>query len=122
MKNIFFSIVLVLTISFGCKEETEPILICDTLDPVADLPWLNIMTNELNDSYYGVYFAIATTEYEDQTVFILTNCCPNCNSLTPVFTCTGDQLGYLSADSGINPAILDDAQVIWKGDLYACGS
>jgi hypothetical protein len=122
MKKFIVLMLLVFSVSFGCKEDEEPILICGTIDPVADLPWLNTLTDELNDSYFGVYYSISKTTYEGNDVFVLRNCCPNCNSVIPVFSCTGDQLGILSANAGINPAILDYAVVIWKGDLYACTS
>jgi hypothetical protein len=122
MKKFIVLMLLVFSVSFGCKEDEEPILICGTIDPVVDLPWLNTLTNELNDSYFGVYYSISKTTYEGNDVFVLRNCCPNCNSVIPVFSCTGDQLGILSANAGINPAILDNAVVIWKGDLYACTS
>jgi hypothetical protein len=120
MKKITVPLLLVLAVSFGCKETEEPVLICGKIDPVADLPRLNTLTNELNDSYFGVYYSISETTYEGNDVFVLRNCCPNCNSVIPVYSCTGNQLGVLSANAGINPAILDHAVVIWKGDLYAC--
>jgi len=120
MRRILLSMILLSAISFSCKEEEDPQLVCGKLDPVAELPWLNTLTNELNDSYFGVYYSISTSIYEGETVFILRNCCPNCNSVTPVYSCNGTQLGILSANAGINPAILDQAKIIWKGDLYVC--
>jgi hypothetical protein len=122
MKKLLLSFLFLIVFTFGCKEDEEPALICGTTDPVADLPWLNTLTNELNDSYFGVYYSISKTTFEGNDVFVLRNCCPNCNSVIPVYSCTGDQLGILSANSGINPAIMDNAVVIWKGDLYACTS
>jgi hypothetical protein len=122
VKKLLLSLLFLIVFSFGCKEDEDPTLICGTIDPVADLTWLNTLTNELNDSYFGVYYSISKTTYEGNDVFVLRNCCPNCNSVIPVYSCTGDQLGILSANAGINPAILDNAVVIWKGDLYACTS
>lgn len=120
MKKLMILILLIVSVSIACKEDEEPILICGTIDPVADLPWLTTLTKELNDSYFGVYISIAKTTYEGNDVFVLRNCCPNCNSVIPVYSCSGDQIGILSANTGINPSILDNAEVIWKGDLYVC--
>jgi hypothetical protein len=38
--------------------------------------------------------------------------------MIPVYSCTGDQLGILAANTGINAAILDHEVMIWKFDLY----
>ncbi len=122
MKKILLPLAILIAISFGCKEEEDPILICGTTDPIADLPWLNILTNELDDSYFGVYYSVAATTYDGNDVFVIRNCCPNCNSIIPVYSCSGDKLGVLSADAGINPAILDNAKIIWKGTGYTCSN
>jgi hypothetical protein len=117
-EKITVLLLLVLAVSFGCKETEKPVLICGMIDPVADLPWLNTLTNEFNDSYFGVYYSISKTTYEGNDAFTLRNCCPNCNSMIPVYSCTGDQLGILAANTGINPAILNHEVMIWKFDLY----
>jgi hypothetical protein len=120
IKKLLSSIFLIFIFCLGCKEEEAPELICGKSDPVADLPWLKTLTSELNASYFGVYYSIAKTTYKGQTVLVLRNCCPNCSTLIPVYSCSGEKLGVLSANSGINPAILDNAVIIWKGDFYAC--
>ncbi len=121
MKNLTFLLLLSLVLSFGCKEDEEPALVCGTADPVANLPWLNTFAKELNDSYYGVYFYVTAGTYQDQQVFLIKNCCPNCNTITLVYACGGEVLGSLGRDGvGIDATEIKDEVIIWRGTGFAC--
>ncbi|MFC3881344.1 hypothetical protein ACFOSV_14215 [Algoriphagus namhaensis] len=120
MKNTCFLILFFCLIFSACKEEEQPRLICGVTDPVASLDWLSLFTNEIDESYYGVYYYISHTQLDGQDVFVVQDCCPNCFNIPVVYACDGESLGFLSADAGINPAILDESTIIWKGTGFSC--
>ncbi len=121
MKKSLLSLVILMIICFSCKEEEEPILYCGVVDPAQNLTWLNQLTNELDESYLGIYFYVSAAIYENNRVFLVENCCPFCNSVTLVYNCKGEILGALGKDgAGIEPTEVTDKVIVWRGTDFAC--
>lgn len=112
---------LILAIGFSaCSDDSEPLQACKTDNVLVDLPWLAELIEEQEQSFIGQnYSFISTGKYKLKTVFILQNCCPNCNSVSPVYDCSGEKLGFL----GSNDIEIDKVQkyeVIWKSSENSC--
>jgi len=121
MKKSLLSILVLILLSIGCKENEDPITYCGVENPSENLTWLSQLTNELDDSYFGVYFYVTAGTYQGQTVFLSKNCCPNCNSVALVYSCEGEFLGVLGrGGTGIEPTEVKDEVVIWRGTGMVC--
>lgn len=123
MKKLILPICFLLLTLSACKDEVDPILICGVISPAEELTWLNEIVEELNESYLGPYFYVTAGSYQGQSVFLIENCCPNCNSVVPVYNCEGESLGILGFDgAGIEPSSIKDKMVIWRGDGNLCSN
>jgi len=122
-KVILFACTITLLSLFSCGDENpEPLLICGVSDPVLQLTWLNELTAELDESYFNQYFYVSSGKYQGEDVFIVKNCCPNCNSVESVYSCEGSVIGFLAFDGvSIDPSEISDEQVIWRGFNFQCG-
>lgn len=60
------------------------------------------------------YFYIASGRYKNQRVFVFSDCCPNCGTISEVKDCSGNLLGRLEADIPANE--IQDFAVIYGGD------
>ncbi|MHA7131385.1 hypothetical protein [Algoriphagus namhaensis] len=123
VKKILPLLVLLALASFSCgRENIDPILVCAAADPVLELDWLNTLTSELDDSVISTYYYITAAVYQNQEVFILKNCCPNCNAVELVYTCSGETIGFLARDGvSIDPSEISEETVIWRGFNFSCG-
>jgi hypothetical protein len=91
MKSASLILILLLVSLISCKEDKVN-KNCNVDDPVNELRWLKAMTEELNSSTFSKYNYILQGDYNGGTVFIVTNCCPMCNSIPVVYDCDGDRL------------------------------
>lgn len=115
-------LLLAFAMSFSaCSEdEVAPLQACDTQNVLMDLPWLAELIEEQEQSFVGQnYSFIATGKFNQRRVFILQNCCPNCASIFPIYTCEGDVLGTLGS-GGIEFDSIDNYEVIWKSSENSC--
>lgn len=114
---IFFLTVL---LALSCSE--NEVNNCGS-DSVEDIKWLK---NEIEDNGYdqpnGTYdILIYKTNYLLMPVFILTICCPSCNTIPPqVKNCNGKTIGQLGVD--VDYTILDNAKIIWRTHNGVCGN
>lgn len=121
MKKLILPFVLLISLSFSCQEETIPSTACQIENPVQELDWLNVIIEDLESSSLTVYMYISQAKIETKTVFLVQNCCPFCNTVTPVYDCEGVLLGNLgSGEKGINQADLKNSKVIWKAENFSC--
>lgn len=111
----------ILLINFGCKEEEKPMVFCGVENPAENLSWLKAITEELNESYLGPFFYVTSGTYQDQQVFLVENCCPDCNTVTLVYACGGENIGILGFDgAGIEPSEVKDQVIVWRGEGNLC--
>lgn len=122
MKNTLFFFLIIIFLFSACSDDSEPLQACKTENVLEDLPWLNDVIEEQEQSFIGRnYSFISTGQYKLKTVFILQNCCPNCSSLPPsVYDCSGNILGYLGSE-GIEFDKVKNYEVIWKSSENSCG-
>ncbi len=104
-----------------CKEDDspKPKNTCSVEDPVHDLPWLAAEVEEMQNSSLAEYWYITQAQYGAETVFIYGNCCPFCNTMTPVFNCSGEQLGTVG-DGTFEMDNFKNEAVIWAPDDSHC--
>lgn len=65
------------------------------------------------------YFYIKQGTYQDQTVFLILNCCPFCDTTIPVLNCQGEVLWYTPMDLEKTSQI-SDLKVVWKAEGSQC--
>jgi hypothetical protein len=89
------------------------------VDPAEELPWLRDMIDDYETTPVETtqYIYIVQGTYKKQTVFIHMNCCPYCDSVTPVLNCQGELLFYYS---DARSAEIAHKKVIWKPSDCAC--
>lgn len=106
-------------IFFSCQKDELPVLVCGVEDPVEDLDWLNEQIRELEGSDFGAFQYFTQAKSGNQDIFILKNCCSNCNSVYPIYDCQGNELGSVG-DSRFPMSAISDEKVIWKSSNSLC--
>jgi len=103
---LFFSACLLLS----CEKSNS---LCGGKDPMNDLPWLGqeiARLGSLNQCYN-----VSRSTYEKQTVFIISNCEPNINSVPLLYNCDGNVLNLSVADYQ-NLKFTGSIELIWKSN------
>lgn len=125
MKKIVFILILSFFI-FGCNddEESNTKSACGVENPVLDLTWLkNEIEQRENDQIEETidwqYHYIMQVAFEKQDVFIYGNCDPLLNSVSPVYNCSGEALGFIG-DENFPTDLFSTANIIWKGQGNQC--
>jgi hypothetical protein len=118
MKASLFLLLVFCSVSFRCSDDT-PSDGCDSSNPVRHLPWLYVQIEQLKQSSIFEYMWITTAKHNSQTVFILGDCCPFCDSMLIVYNCSGEQIGIVG-DSNFGMDLLDNDQLVWKADNSSC--
>jgi hypothetical protein len=103
---LFFSACLLLS----CEKSNS---LCGGNDPMNDLPWLEQEINHL--SSLNQCYNISRSTYERQTVFIISNCEPNTNSVPLLYNCDGIILNLSVADYQ-NLKFTGSIELIWKSN------
>lgn len=114
----------------SCGENT-----CSVTNPLEEMGWLQAEINDLSvpvNASLKPFFYVTMAKYNGNTVFMVKNCCPLCNTTPPIIkNCNGKVVGYLSEKEGsfnyfgvtihsVNPNKLQCNQIIWKPDNFAC--
>lgn len=96
------------------------VMACEKDEPLnlEDLEWLEEKINELQQSSISQYFYIQEARYKNKRVFVMGNCCPFCNTITPVYSEEGELLGYIGDTIIANE--LSDVKLFWEPDDAAC--
>ena len=84
--------------------------------PISDLMWLKqeIANREQDKTAINKYFYIQQGNYQGETVFTYSNCCPFCDSVTLVYNCSGVKI------EEINFQEITDLKVIWSPEDFVC--
>ena len=111
---------------FSCQEKAEEPTIeaCGVQNPVKELAWLAEITSS---SELAIYFYITQAEYTGETIFIMRNCCPHCNTVITAYNCEGTLLGVVGQNSEIDASLIliDTSSIlnertIWKPVNSSC--
>jgi len=124
MKNIqiFLFATIILTAIISCEDKDDIITnSCNVSDPTENLEWLKEIKTDLEESSSGqsgeIY--ISQAKYNNNTLFIVGNCCAACNSIMPVYNCKGEELGYIG-DTNFDFDLLENDVIIWKPENFVC--
>ena len=122
MKNYKTYILLfALVLAFSCeKDDGDPVptSACGVENPGENLPWLKTMIESWKgypDLYKYMY--VLQGEYDGQTVLVISNCCPFCDSTTPVYNCDGQLLWYAPEHPDRE---ITNSKIAWKPDNSEC--
>ena len=112
---------LIIGLAFSCEEGkdccTHP---CDVNNPAENLPWLKAEIDSWKSTgELYKYFYVEQGNYFGQPVFIMKDCCPFCNTITPVLDCKGEVLWYAYSEPD-KTALITDLKIIWKSDDLQC--
>jgi hypothetical protein len=135
MKIILLFAILLLAAS--CHDDDDRICVLNTClvkDPVTELAWLKAEADGINNlpNDLAKYFFISIAVYKENTVFMVENCCPVCDTMPPILkNCTGEPIGFLSdfpstlnymgtIIESVNPNLIDDKQILWRPNNFAC--
>lgn len=92
--------------SSGCGKSLPPA--CGGHDPIAALPWLKIVAEELDKSPYCS--TVTRGFYNKQSIFISAICEPNINSTPLFYDCEGNLLNL----DPLEVVLEGDVELIWK--------
>jgi hypothetical protein len=122
MKKLSYLILAIFFVAFSCQEKPEEPVIeaCGVKNPVKELTWLAEKTAQYEPTELGSYFYITQAEYNKESIFIMRNCCPYCNTAITAYNCEGTLLGVVSQNSEIDPGSILNEKVIWKPVNSSC--
>lgn len=122
MKKLSYLIVSIFFVAFSCQEKSEEptFEVCGVKDPVKELAWLAERTAQYEPTELGSYFYITQAEYNKESIFIMRNCCPYCNTAITAYNCEGTFLGVVGPESEIDGSQLLNERVIWKPANSSC--
>lgn len=84
---------------------------CGGDQPAKTLPWLKSEIERLSSSAFC--HSISRSTYKNQTVFIVSNCEPNVDSVPILYTCDGRQLN-LTMEEYRNLSFTGPIELVWK--------
>ena len=95
---------------------------CMVNNPATDLPWLKAIISQYETSAVEMsqYLYITQATHEGHSVFIFGSCCPNCNTVIPVYDCHGDFLFYRFDKEQADK--IKDEKMIWRAANSMCAS
>ena len=125
--KIIFKLLVVCALVFSCNTIDDMIEIkafCSVENPTEDLTWLKneIEEREQNITEFSKYLYIHQSTHNGATIIIYADCCPNCNSVYPVYNCEGAFIGIIgNREQDIPFDVLSEGQIIWKTNDFECG-
>jgi len=119
MKKLSYLIMLIFLAGFSCQEEAEEptFAACGVQNPINELTWLNERTEQPWE-----YLYITQAEYTGETIFMMKNCCPYCNTVITAYNCEGTLLGVVGQGSEIDASLILNEKTIWKPANSPCFS
>lgn len=122
MKKISYLIMLVFFAGFSCQEKAEEPTFeaCGVQNPVKELTWLVERTASFQPTEIDGFFYITQGEYLEETIFMIRNCCPYCNTVVVAYDCEGSELGVVGQGSEIDPSLILNEKTIWKPENSSC--
>ncbi len=120
MKPHFLLLLSFLVLSCSNDDGLPVIAACGVANPIEDLDWLETRVQELRDNVNeeSQFFFVSQATFNNETVFIFDNCCPFCNTVSPVFNCSGELLGVLNDE--VPEAELSNSQVVYRPNDFSC--
>lgn len=123
MKKVFSILTIIFFIS-SCNNDKDDIntkSACGVDNPIENLAWLKDMIQEKGQNYSDLYkyMYIKQSTYNNEAVFIDANCCPECNSVFPVYNCSGEEIGVIG-DEKFPSDLFSKGKVIWKSKDNEC--
>ena len=121
MKKLVF-VLLTSFLFLGCNnnEKSSVKSACSVDNPIEDLVWLKKLSTALGeDEEFSKYNYIVQSDRNNETLFIVANCCPTCNSGNVVFNCKGEEIGYID-DPEFPSDLLVNGILIWKSKDNEC--
>ena len=110
---------LLCVLACSCHDDSDLHTTCSVKDPTRDLEWLASKIEVMKASTMSEYLYISQAEYKDKTVFIYGNCCPYCDTVVPVYNCSGEHIGDIG-DESFDPSLLEHDHVIWQSENSEC--
>ena len=98
---------------FSCQPQEEP-QICNVDKPLTELVWIKDLLATAAASDLSIYSYLIQGSFQEQTVFILGNCCPFCNWMPVVLDCQGEAIPQATLFQ------VEDQQVIWRPEGSVC--
>ena len=103
--------ILILSVMLSCDKDESKSDPCDVSNPIEELAWLKATIDDLSEYSY-----IMIADYNGETVFYFGNCNPLANSVSSVYNCNGDFIGYTN---DIRSEITND-RLLWKHEDSEC--
>lgn len=126
--KLLIGLLSIVMITFSCqKDNDDEVLLaaCNFPNPMEDLEWLKNKINEFENSeletyeFNQAYTYITQAQKDGNAIFILANCCPHCNSYSPVYNCEGEEIGSIGDDT-YSFDLLENSTLIWKSENSLC--
>ena len=111
--RIAFGLVAIALVVFSCQPQENP-RICKVEEPLTDLVWLKELLATAADSELSIYSYLIQGTFQEESVFILGNCCPFCNWMPVVMDCQGNSIPHA------NLFEVKGQKVIWRPKGSAC--
>jgi hypothetical protein len=108
MKSPMLVIFISLAMMLSCSDD----IAC------GETQWLDAEIETLEQYEDSRHFYVTQANYSGMVVYVFRDCCPNCFTLTRVFNCYGNFLGYLNET--IDPDMLKHEKIYWQPDDFAC--
>ena len=113
---LYLTLCLASLIVAGCEHDSTSTS-CSVKDPVTQLPWLANMIEDIETSQDDVN--IYQAEYNSKTIFLFFTCCLTCNTMIPIYDCSGKKILEIS---GTHPDEIKNQHLIWKLPTSACNN
>ncbi len=104
------ALLFVFTLVISCEKSRS---LCGGNDPKNELSWLNQEISRLNA--LNKCYSISRSAYNKQTVFIISNCEANINSVPVLYNCDGTVMNLSDADYQ-NLKFTGSIELIWKSN------
>jgi hypothetical protein len=122
VKKIILGILLLGVFSCEYKDLSEGTSsnTCNVADPATELAWLSAEIEGLDQDTNSLrkYFYAWEGAYNNESVFVISDCCPMCNTVpSAVRNCNGDELFRMNDTKALR---IIGKKIIWKPADYAC--
>jgi len=122
MKKLSYLIMLVFFVGFSCQQEAEEPTFeaCGVQNPLKELAWLAERIASIESPGLSSRSFITQADYNEETIFIMKICCPNCNTVISAYNCEGTLLGVVGNNSEIDPVLIRNERIIWEPSNFDC--
>ncbi|WP_420603428.1 hypothetical protein [Flagellimonas sp.] len=120
---IYVMLVLLFSCSKGDDNSSQPSSLLGRIEKVCSKANTSsikekILTYLNEESSTQEYQYVLKGEYNGNAVFVFGNCCPFCNTVTQVFDCSGNLLGYVDYSNSGKENAINDNKITNKENLW----